>query len=211
MGNPSELMTIKAFAEAAGRSQQTIYKQINTRLSSYVHEISGQKYIERRALAEVFKIGENQPNQPEVNSTETNPLSPKDAGIWDEVTFLREQLTAKDRQLEAKDRQIEAQQEQLSQLTAALDNTTKALQAAQTSLQTAQALHAGTMQAQLEAGEVQTEPECQDETAIDVEPGDPEQPQTAEAELTDSLVGVMPEPKEPGFLDRLRYAFTGKW
>lgn len=61
-------------------------------------------------------------------------------------------------------------------------------------------LTAGKPQAELE-------PECQDETAIDVEPGDPE----PEAELTESLVGVVPEPEEPGFWQRLRYAFTGKW
>ena len=64
MERPGELMPIKAFAEAAGRSQQAIYKQIGTRLASYVHEKDGQKYIERRALEEVFKIGEIQPVQP---------------------------------------------------------------------------------------------------------------------------------------------------
>lgn len=32
MERPGELMPIKAFAEAAGRSQQAIYKQIGTRL-----------------------------------------------------------------------------------------------------------------------------------------------------------------------------------
>ena len=46
MERPGELMPIKAFAEAAGRSQQAIYKQIGTRLASYVHEKDGQKYIE---------------------------------------------------------------------------------------------------------------------------------------------------------------------
>ena len=34
MERPGDLMTIKAFAAAAGRSQQAIYKQINTRLES---------------------------------------------------------------------------------------------------------------------------------------------------------------------------------
>ena len=44
MESPGDLMTIKAFSEAAGRSQQTIYKQIQTRLASYVHEKDGQKF-----------------------------------------------------------------------------------------------------------------------------------------------------------------------
>ena len=193
MVNPSELMTIKAFAAASGRSQQTIYKQIGTRLAPYVHEISGQKYIEGRAMAEVFKIGENQPKQPEINSTQTSPLNSRDAEIWDEVKFLREQILAKDRQIDAKDkqleekdRQIKAQQEQLLEVTAALKT-------AQNSLQGAQALHAGTMK-QLESGE-QPDRECQDETAIDAEVEDlpPDEPQAA------------PEPK-PGFAERFRRA-----
>ena len=37
---------------------------IGTRLASYVYEKDGQKYIERRALEEVFKIGGVQPIQP---------------------------------------------------------------------------------------------------------------------------------------------------
>ena len=77
----------------------------------------------------------------------------------EEVAFLREQLRVKDRQ-------IEVQQEQISQLTAALEHTTASLHAAQ-------ALHAGTMQVQLDAGEPQTE------VTIGVDSRDPEQAQAA--------------------------------
>jgi len=142
MERPGELMTIKAFAEAAGRSQQAIYKQIGTRLASYVHEKDGQKYIERRALGEVFKIGDVQPIQPETapKSSEMNNVEQRlYAAMQATIDLLQEQVRAKDRQLESKDKQIAAQQEQLTQLTAALEHTT-------TSLQAAQALHAGTMQ-----------------------------------------------------------------
>lgn len=148
MERPGELMTIKAFAEAAGRSQQAIYKQIGTRLASYVHEKDGQKYIERRALEEVFKIGEVQPIQPPkaVKSPEENNVEQRlYATLQATIDLLQEQLRIKDQQLETKDKQIAAQQEQLTQLTAALEHTT-------TSLQAAQALHAGTMQ-QLGAAE----------------------------------------------------------
>ena len=134
MERPGELMTIKAFAEAAGRSQQAIYKQISTRLASYVHEKDGQKYIERRALGEVFKIGDVQPIQPETapKSSEMNNVEQRlYAAMQATIDLLQEQVRAKDRQLESK--------EQLTQLTAALEHTT-------TSLQAAQALHAGTMQ-----------------------------------------------------------------
>lgn len=142
MERPGELMTIKAFSEAAGRSQQAIYKQISTRLASYVHEKDGQKYIERRALDEVFKIGGIQPIQPE-NAPKSPEVSNVEQRLYETmqatIDLLQEQIKVKDQQLETKDKQIVAQQEQLTQLTAALEHTT-------TSLQAAQALHAGTMQ-----------------------------------------------------------------
>lgn len=142
MERPGELMSIKAFAEAAGRSQQAIYKQIGTRLASYVHEKDGQKYIERRALDEVFKIGDVQPIQPEKpeKSPEVNNVEQRlYAAMQSTIDLLQEQIRVKDQQIETKDKQIAAQLEQLTQLTAALEHTT-------TSLQAAQALHAGTMQ-----------------------------------------------------------------
>lgn len=174
MERPGELMTIKAFAEAAGRSQQAIYKQIGTRLASYVHEKDGQKYIERRALDEVFKIGDVQPIQPEktVKSPGVNNVEQRlYATLQATIDLLQEQLRVKDQQLETKDKQIAAQQEQLTQLTAALEHTT-------TSLQAAQALHAGTMQ-QLGA----PEPESSHEHDEFVEPAPaPEPEQEAPAE-----------------------------
>ena len=172
MERPGELMTIKAFAKAAGRSQQAIYKQIGTRLASYVHEKDGQKYIERRALEEVFKIGDVQPIQPE-----TAPKSPEEnnveqrlyATLQATIDLLQEQLRVKDQQIATKDKQIAAQQEQLTQLTAALEHTT-------TSLQAAQALHAGTMQ-QLGAAEQES---VQDEFADPVPATEPVQESPAE-------------------------------
>lgn len=142
MERPGDLMTIKAFAAAAGRSQQAIYKQINTRLASYVHEKGGQKYIERRALDEFFKSEDIQPIQPQnaPNSSESFNVEQRlYATMQATIDLLQEQIRVKDLQIETKDKQIAAQQEQLTQLTAALEHTT-------TSLQAAQALHAGTMQ-----------------------------------------------------------------
>ena len=145
MERPGDLMTVKDFAMAAGRSQQAIYKQIGTRLASYVHEKEGQKYIERRALAEVFKIGDIQPIQPanpKKNPEQTQLEQQLYATMQATIDLLREQVQIKDQQIEIKDKQIAAQTEQVAQLTAALEHTT-------TSLQAAQALHAGTMQQML--------------------------------------------------------------
>ena len=164
MERPGELLTIKAFAEAAGRSQQAIYKQIGTRLASYVHEKDGQKYIERRALDEVFKIGGVQPVQPE-NASKSPEMNNVEQRLYETlqatISLLQDQIKVKDQQLESKDRQIAAQQEQLTQLTAALEHTT-------TSLQAAQALHAGTMQ-QLGSAEPEVPPDDQ-EDIIEPEP-----------------------------------------
>lgn len=102
MVNTDELLSIKAFASLAGRSQQTIYKQINTRLAEYVHEKDGQKWIERRALVEVFKIGDNQPVQPK-NNPKTTEENNVDQRLYDAmqttIDLLQEQIRVKDEQI----------------------------------------------------------------------------------------------------------------
>ena len=107
MAENHELLTIKEFAEASGRSQQTIYKQISTRLAAYLHEIDGQKFIEQKALGEVFKIGIQPEENNSVNSVNSgnNPNNP-----------LYDILKA---ELDAKNRQIEQLQNQVSELTQA--------------------------------------------------------------------------------------------
>lgn len=173
MENGQDLLTIKAFAEASGRSQQTIYKQIETRLAPYLHKIEGKKYIERRALKEVFEIDVEQSSQPETDNSfnsENNPEHPLYAILKAE--------------LEAKNRQIEQLTAQLTELAQANKELAESINAARHNEL------AGTLKEMLpEAGE-QPDQECQDETAIDAELVDPEPPQAA------------PEQK-PGFFARL--------
>lgn len=119
MAEVNELMTIKEFAEASGRSQQTIYKQIATRLSAYLHEIDGQKYIEGRALYEVFGIGKAQPNQPKQHSTQDNQNQPLYEILKATIDTLQHQLEAKDKQLAEKDDQLRARDREISNLTEA--------------------------------------------------------------------------------------------
>lgn len=131
----NELLTIAEFAELAGVSRQSIYKQMSTRLSKYCKLVDNKKMIEYRALAEVFGIPVEQPCQPEndnsVNS-DVNPNEPLEAVI----EMLRNEL-------EVKNRQIMTLQEQNIQLTETIAKMSDSLQAAQ-------ALHAGTIQQQLE-------------------------------------------------------------
>ena len=157
MENGQDLLTIKAFAEASGRSQQTIYKQIETRLAPYLHKIEGKKYIERRALKEVFEIDVEQSAQPEKDNSfnsENNPEHPLYAIL--------------ERELDAKNRQIEQLTAQLTELAQANKELAESINAARKNEL------AGTLKEMLpEAGE----PESQDETAIDVETVEPEPPQ----------------------------------
>lgn len=141
MARPGDLLTIKEFSEVAGRSKQAIYKQIGTRLASYVHEKDGKKYIERRALDEVFKVGDNQPIQLDELQKTFNVEQQLYSTMQVTIELLQNQIRVKDQQIESKDKQIE-------ELNARLAEISSALVLAQQTAQAAQALHAGTMQMQ---------------------------------------------------------------
>lgn len=51
-----ELLTVKEFAEFAGKSKQAIYQQLDNRLKEFVQVINNKKMLESRALKEVFDI-----------------------------------------------------------------------------------------------------------------------------------------------------------
>lgn len=166
MADKSELMTIKEFASASGRSPQAIYKQLSTRLAAFLREVDGQKYIERRALDEVFGIRGDQPIRPEIDNSDTevdnveHPL----------YAILRDELEAKNRLIEKLQAELAEERkysrEQADKLTALADQ--------------AQRLHAGTMKQMLPAGDKPAQTEV--ETVSDVEPVAP--------------VTVDPEPSE---------------
>lgn len=116
MAKTEDLVSIKEFAALSGRSQQTIYKQIGTRLAPYVHEKDGQKWIERRALGEVFKIGEDQPIQPENNSDSTRELKGEQllyASMQTTIDVLQSQIRTLEEQIKVKDQQISDLSERL--------------------------------------------------------------------------------------------------
>ena len=154
-----DLLTIKEFAEASGRSQQTIYRQISTRLANYVKEIDGHKYIERSALTEVFNIviqpgcltdltRVEQPIQPNHSTDSTrlnysfNPQNNPDQPLYD---ILRCELEAKNKQIEELQRELAEERkhsrEQSYKLAQLVDQ--------------AQRLHASTIQKQLPVPDAQ--------------------------------------------------------
>lgn len=164
MAEKNELMTIKAFAEASGRSQQAIYKQISTRLSAYLHEIDGQKFVERRALFEVFHIGE------EVEQCNFNSTKPQKASSDKALELLEKTIQMLEEQLQAKDREIE--------------RLTETIQTQATGINGAQALHAGTMKQMLPAAS--TEGDSEPVEAFEAE--EVQKPDQEPPEARDSLL-----------------------
>ena len=52
----NDLLTIKEFAELAGVTRQTVYKQLNNRLNPYCQLVDNKKMLELRALEEVDRV-----------------------------------------------------------------------------------------------------------------------------------------------------------
>ena len=60
----NDLLTIKEFAELAGVTRQTVYKQLNNRLNPYCQLVDNKKMLELRALEEVYGVSVDKPCQP---------------------------------------------------------------------------------------------------------------------------------------------------
>jgi predicted transcriptional regulator len=153
--------TIRQIAEELGVSKQAVQKRIKreplaTKLSGLSATVAGTVYISVVG-AELIKsdfaadnrqpVADNQPTtnrQPVVGWLSVNPdeVSGQVSALID---TLRGELASKEKQLEIKDKQIE-------ELNTRLAETTSALVAVQQTAQAAQALHAGTIQAQLDDG-----------------------------------------------------------
>ena len=81
----SDYMAIKEFAKKAGVSTQYVYKQIRDgRLTEYIEIIDGKKFLNPEALEKIGKQKKGNQKQ-----TDEQPL----------VSFLQDQLNAKDKQI----------------------------------------------------------------------------------------------------------------
>ena len=194
------MKTIKELADELGVSKTAVRKHMTedfraAHTANLPGNIIGIDDAGCKLLAESLRkplqtTGNQFPETPE--TTGNQPVAASDHPLY---TILREDLAAKNRQIDQLMDQLKTKETEIL-------NLTEALKTAQASLQAAQALHAGTMQQQLEAGDLQTapEPECQDELVIDAEPGDPD------VEITESLVGVLQSEQKTGFAERFRRA-----
>jgi Rad3-related DNA helicase len=91
-----EFLSIKEFAELAGKKQQTIYKQLNNRLNPYVQLVENQKMLKYEALEEIYGITVEQPIQPKLN----NSFNSLEQTLQSTVELLKELLAVKDNQIE---------------------------------------------------------------------------------------------------------------
>ena len=85
-----ELLTIKEFADLAGKSPQAIYKQLNSRLKPFVQSVDNKKMLKSKALWEVFNIDPENP--PEVDQL--------DMSIESGLEILRKELETKNKRIE---------------------------------------------------------------------------------------------------------------
>lgn len=218
-GMDHEWLSVKAFAEKAGVSLQSIYKQIDGRLKPYVKESKGKKVISSEAITVFYsdikpdsnELNQIQPNiQPDStttnqnNTTNFNRIQPDIQPDSTTMYSMETALKALQEQLKVKDKQIE-------QLTNSVQNLTEALK-------TAHALAAEDKKRVLELTRKQDE--SPEEVVYDLEnvpeekqpEESPEAPeQSEENEPGDNLNGSTteqpPETEKKSFLQRIKDFF----
>lgn len=104
-----EFFSIKEFAAAAGVSQQSIYKRLNSEndeLQQFLKIVDNKKYISAKALSAIYNINEQQ--EPPEFVTEENSNN----NILD---ILKEQLEGQRKDIEDKNQQIKDLMERLAE------------------------------------------------------------------------------------------------
>lgn len=171
--------TIKEIAEEIGVSKQAVFKKIkqvplSTEIEKFISTVDGKKLVsvdgenlikqafqrkqktanvnvDAKDDGKMFTVGSNAGNTvdgiPFASQERENTLV---ATFQTAIDALTSQLEAKDQQLAAKDRQLEEKDKQLERQTKTIEELATSLAVAQHTAQAAQALHAGTIQRQIE-------------------------------------------------------------
>ena len=122
--NKQEYISISEFARLTGKSRTTVYKYLDSFLSTYVQQdAQGRKVISRAAVKAFESIETGKVVQDERTDERTEKRSDEQINeqVGQVIEALKEQLRVKDQQLEEKDRQIQSLHEILTrqqQLTA---------------------------------------------------------------------------------------------
>jgi len=142
------MKTIKQIADEIGVSKQAIHQKrkkepLSTDLQPFTEIIGGVVYIS----VDGEKLIQNAFDKNKLTTKPTTVYDNKVNQKDDETKHIIEIL---EKQIDTKDKLIIQQQQNINELTSALENTTESLKAAQ-------ALHAGTMQKQLQEFEPEKE------------------------------------------------------
>ena len=140
------MKTIRQIADEIGVSKTAVSKQIeNLGLRSSLRKNGNQFAIDEHQEA-LIKEAFSEKSQTEIENQTQTKTQTENHEVGDLVCVLQATIDTLQGQLEVKDRQIEQQAQTITRLT-------DALAAAQQTAVAAQALHAGTIQQQLVAGE----------------------------------------------------------
>ena len=159
--------TIKEIAEELGVSKQAVFKKIkqvplSTEIEKFISTVDGKKLVsvdgenlikqafqrkQKTANVNVDAKDDGKDGIPFTSQERENTLV---ATFQTAIDALASQLEAKDQQLAAKDRQLEEKDKQLERQTKTIEELATSLAVAQHTAQAAQALHAGTIQRQIE-------------------------------------------------------------
>ena len=148
------MKTIRQIADEIGVSKQAVYKRYKGKLytvcAPYAHTEQGGLYLSEQAETiikqDFFKDDRSNGAYTDTHTECSIGAVPEQSYETDVVAVLQATIDTLQGQLEVKDRQIEQQAQTITRLT-------DALAAAQQTAVAAQALHAGTIQQQLVAGE----------------------------------------------------------
>lgn len=140
------MKTIRQIADEIGVSKTAVNKQIaNLGLRSGLRKNGNQFAIDEHQEA-LIKQAFSEKSQTEIENQSQTKTQTENHEVGDLVCVLQATIDTLQGQLEVKDRQIEQQAQTITRIT-------DALAAAQQTAVAAQALHAGTIQQQLVAGE----------------------------------------------------------
>ena len=140
------MKTIRQIADEIGVSKTAVNKQIaNLGLRSGLRKNGNQFAIDEHQEA-LIKQAFSEKSQTEIENQSQTKTQTENHEVGDLVCVLQATIDTLQGQLEVKDRQIEQQAQTITRLT-------DALAAAQQTAVASQALHAGTIQQQLVAGE----------------------------------------------------------
>lgn len=94
----NNVLTIKAFAEAAGVSSQAVYQRLTKSLQEYVVVIDGKKHLKREALA-LFEGAEPKAENKEVEQDSIKLDKELIKTLQATISILQGQLETKDEQI----------------------------------------------------------------------------------------------------------------